>query len=162
MTACEPCWNEAFRQSRMLGGSQVDYYLRLIETLDNHPHSDTPTTPAPKRGVMPDHTAGCLRRNRVDPPHMDARHSTCPCVCHEGAGTPVVRAKRVRLTRLDADGRPAGEPVVFDGPLWSVEWESALFVDPDLKVRAVLPLHRTEAGWPRCSTGGCYDCTDPA
>ena len=29
----------------------------------------------------------------------------------------------------------------------------------------VLPIHRTEAGWPRCSTcdgGGCYDCTDPA
>jgi dCMP deaminase len=28
-----------------------------------------------------------------------------------------------------------------------------------------LPLHRTEAGWPRCSTcdgGGCPDCTDPA
>jgi hypothetical protein len=28
-----------------------------------------------------------------------------------------------------------------------------------------LPLHRTEAGWPRCSTcdgGGCLDCTDPA
>lgn len=28
-----------------------------------------------------------------------------------------------------------------------------------------LPLHRTEAGYPRCSTcdgGGCPDCTDPA
>lgn len=28
-----------------------------------------------------------------------------------------------------------------------------------------LPLHRTEAGYPRCSTcdgGGCLDCTDPA
>ena len=28
-----------------------------------------------------------------------------------------------------------------------------------------LPLHRTEAGFPRCSTcdgGGCPDCTDPA
>jgi hypothetical protein len=28
-----------------------------------------------------------------------------------------------------------------------------------------LPLHRTEAGWPRCATcdgGGCHDCTDPA
>lgn len=28
-----------------------------------------------------------------------------------------------------------------------------------------LPQHRTEAGWPRCSTcegGGCPDCTDPA
>lgn len=29
---------------------------------------------------------------------------------------------------------------------------------------AALPLHRTEAGWPRCATcdgGGCHDCTDP-
>jgi hypothetical protein len=28
-----------------------------------------------------------------------------------------------------------------------------------------LPIHRTEAGWPNCSTcdgGGCFDCTDPA
>lgn len=28
-----------------------------------------------------------------------------------------------------------------------------------------LPIHRTEAGWPDCSTcdgGGCPDCTDPA
>ncbi|MCM0622699.1 hypothetical protein [Nocardioides bruguierae] len=28
-----------------------------------------------------------------------------------------------------------------------------------------LPLHRTEAGYPTCSTcdgGGCHDCTDPA
>ena len=31
--------------------------------------------------------------------------------------------------------------------------------------RKPLPLHRTEAGYPRCSTcdgGGCLDCTDPA
>ena len=30
---------------------------------------------------------------------------------------------------------------------------------------ATLPLHRTAAGWPHCSTcdgGGCPDCTDPA
>ena len=30
---------------------------------------------------------------------------------------------------------------------------------------APLPLHRTEAGYPNCSTcdgGGCPDCTDPA
>ncbi len=28
-----------------------------------------------------------------------------------------------------------------------------------------LPLHRTEASYPRCATcdgGGCHDCTDPA
>lgn len=35
------------------------------------------------------------------------------------------------------------------------------------EVRAArpLPLHRTEAGYPRCSTcdgGGCPDCTDPS
>lgn len=35
---CEPCWNEAFRQSRLLGGSQVDYYHRLLEVLSGHPH----------------------------------------------------------------------------------------------------------------------------
>lgn len=31
--------------------------------------------------------------------------------------------------------------------------------------REELPLHRTAAGWPRCSTcdgSGCLDCTDPA
>ena len=31
--------------------------------------------------------------------------------------------------------------------------------------RSPLPSHRTEAGWPFCSTcdgGGCLDCTDPA
>lgn len=30
---------------------------------------------------------------------------------------------------------------------------------------APLPIHRTEAGYPNCSTcdgGGCLDCTDPA
>ena len=42
MAACEPCWNEAYRQSHMLGGSQVDYYLNLIETLDGHPHDAPP------------------------------------------------------------------------------------------------------------------------
>lgn len=29
----------------------------------------------------------------------------------------------------------------------------------------VLPIHRTEAGYPNCATcdgGGCPDCTDPA
>jgi hypothetical protein len=45
MAACEPCWNEAFRQSRALGGSQVDHYLRLIELLDGHPHDTSTTTP---------------------------------------------------------------------------------------------------------------------
>ena len=31
--------------------------------------------------------------------------------------------------------------------------------------RRVLPVHRTEAGYPNCSAcdgGGCLDCTDPA
>lgn len=35
----------------------------------------------------------------------------------------------------------------------------------DEEADSALPLHRTEAGWPRCSTcdgGGCPDCTDPA
>ena len=36
---------------------------------------------------------------------------------------------------------------------------------PDPTKEWSLPLHRTEAGYPRCSTcdgGGCPDCTDPA
>lgn len=42
-----------------------------------------------------------------------------------------------------------------------------LYADDDgiLTPIAELPIHRTEAGWPRCSTcdgGGCPDCTDPA
>lgn len=39
MSACEPCWNEAFRKSRALGGSQVDYYRLLIEM-----HATCPAT----------------------------------------------------------------------------------------------------------------------
>jgi len=37
--------------------------------------------------------------------------------------------------------------------------------DNELSAPPVLPIHRTEAGYPRCSTcdgGACYDCTDPA
>lgn len=53
MAACEPCWNEAFRQSRLVGGSQVDHYLRLLEIVPNHPHDTAPTatieeTPMPE------------------------------------------------------------------------------------------------------------------
>lgn len=35
MPPCEECWNNAFVQSRMLGGSQVDWYHKLLET-DTH------------------------------------------------------------------------------------------------------------------------------
>ena len=46
MAACEPCWNEAYRQSRLLGGSQVDHYRRLLDVLDGHPHdADTRVLP---------------------------------------------------------------------------------------------------------------------
>lgn len=37
MSACEACWDEAYRRSCLVGGSQVDHYQRLIETLDGHP-----------------------------------------------------------------------------------------------------------------------------
>jgi len=50
MAACEPCWNEAYRQSRLVGGSQVDHYLRLVETLDGHPHDDAAAHPARPEG----------------------------------------------------------------------------------------------------------------
>ena len=47
MSACEPCWNEAYRQSRLAGGSQVDHYYRLLKVRDGHPHTTTPApTPA--------------------------------------------------------------------------------------------------------------------
>ena len=39
------------------------------------------------------------------------------------------------------------------------------FVMPSEATFRSLPLHRTEAGYPHCSTcdgGGCPDCTDPA
>lgn len=53
MSACEPCWNEAYRQSRLLGGSQADYYRRLLDLLDGHPHNnpspETDTRPAEER-----------------------------------------------------------------------------------------------------------------
>lgn len=42
------------------------------------------------------------------------------------------------------------------------QWQQARI---DAGLLAPLPLHRTEAGYPRCSTcdgGGCRDCTDPA
>lgn len=47
-------------------------------------------------------------------------------------------------------------------------WEQQGSVDdwtPERQAPPALPLHRTEAGFPRCSTcdgGGCPDCTDPA
>lgn len=31
----------------------------------------------------PDHTAGCLRRDRPDG-HLDSAHRFCPCPCHAG------------------------------------------------------------------------------
>lgn len=43
--------------------------------------------------------------------------------------------------------------------------ESPRDLHPEAFVVAPLPIHRTEAGYPSCSTcdgGGCYDCTDPA
>lgn len=36
MSACEPCWGEAYRLSRLHGGSQVDRYLQLLEAGDPH------------------------------------------------------------------------------------------------------------------------------
>ena len=43
MSACETCWDEAFRRSRMLGGSQVDHYQRLMQgRFETHPQP-TPT-----------------------------------------------------------------------------------------------------------------------
>lgn len=56
MSACEPCWDEAYRQSRLVGGSQVDHYRRLLELLDSHPHT-TPTDTSPSDGAREDRDA---------------------------------------------------------------------------------------------------------
>lgn len=36
MSACERCWDEAFVRSRILGGSQADWYIRLLMENDDH------------------------------------------------------------------------------------------------------------------------------
>jgi hypothetical protein len=30
MVACETCWNDAYRRSRMFGGTQVEHYENLL------------------------------------------------------------------------------------------------------------------------------------
>ena len=48
--------------------------------------------------------------------------------------------------------------------LWAQGWRREVRPE-DVTERSPLPLHRTEAGYPHCSTcdgGGCLDCTDPA
>lgn len=40
MSACEKCWDQAFLQSRLLGGSQVDHYQRLLVENETE-HTDT-------------------------------------------------------------------------------------------------------------------------
>lgn len=32
--ACERCWDDAFKASKMLGGSQADHYRRLLNERD--------------------------------------------------------------------------------------------------------------------------------
>ncbi len=36
MNGCEACWTEAFTKSQTLGGSQVDWYQRLLATNTKH------------------------------------------------------------------------------------------------------------------------------
>jgi hypothetical protein len=36
MSACEQCWNAAYTKSRMLGGTQVEWYYRLLEENTEH------------------------------------------------------------------------------------------------------------------------------
>lgn len=70
---------------------------------------------------------------------------------------------------LDGEGNPArgtenGLPavVIATGDQARVARQA---LEAPSSVRRVLPVHRTEAGYPNCSTcdgGGCLDCTDPA
>lgn len=77
---------------------------------------------------------------------------------------------RVSLRRAPRVGDVTPDGVLIGCPTCSTSGFLAL--DPLARqsretVRATLglPLHRTEAGYPRCATcdgGGCYDCTDPS
>lgn len=35
MATCEPCWYQALLLSRMLGGSQVDHYRKLLAEIEH-------------------------------------------------------------------------------------------------------------------------------
>lgn len=74
--------------------------------------------------------------------------------------------------------RRVAAPAPFVGPShlvafysWPVWTDGRLWIAGEAELRwtfrpfEALPLHRTEAGYPSCSTcdgGGCPDCTDPA
>lgn len=49
--------------------------------------------------------------------------------------------------------------------LWDLGYRKVSEPDESVSAMRPLPLHRTEAGYPNCSTcdgGGCPDCTDLA
>jgi len=85
-----------------------------------------------------------------------------------GLGTPGLVIEALdQIKRAAADGLAVAEQqVVF----WTTvgEWADKLVTEEREEWGDLvdgLPIHRTEAGWPRCSTcdgGGCPDCTDPA
>lgn len=92
-----------------------------------------------------------------------------PCPWHPNGRLAALRAKAEGLPeRADAHteecpGRPGYRGIcTCEGDiLISRAAVLALFEE----TQPTLPLHRTEAGWPRCATcdgGGCPDCTDPA
>lgn len=50
MSACEICWDEAFRRSRLFGGHQADHYRDLLEEIGDdeaHAHLANEERPAP-------------------------------------------------------------------------------------------------------------------
>lgn len=70
------------------------------------------------------------------------------------------------------DGTRLGHELAVDFPEETARIQESInrianredYVMPE-NLQADLPIHRTEAGYPRCSTcdgGGCLDCTDPA
>lgn len=71
----------------------------------------------------------------------------------EPAGLCWCGAEAIKTSGLDTD----------DKPWFFVTCTKDIF--HDVLGGRPLPLHRTEAGYPNCSTcggGGCLDCTDPA
>jgi hypothetical protein len=72
------------------------------------------------------------------------------------------RSTALRPTAVMLPGPVPDDSVLLGLPVVAGD-RTALLYEP-AETRG-LPLHRTEAGWPRCSTcdgGGCPDCTDPA
>lgn len=89
MSACEPCWGEAFAKSRMFGGGQVEWYQRLLR--ENIHYTPTPPTTDAQEACSNcghDHAEPF----RIDPPGcgctdciLGCSRPADPCTCEDCA-----------------------------------------------------------------------------